>query len=119
MYRSDRPSKYGSRKITTATGETFDSVKEYSRWCELRLEERAGVISGLRRQVKYELIPRQKLDGKVVEQAVTYIADFVYNKNGKTVVEDVKGYKKGQAYAVFVLKRKLMLHVHGIRVMEV
>jgi hypothetical protein len=110
--------KYGNRKIEY-NGEKYDSVKEYRRHDELKLLERAGKISGLQRQVKFELIPAQKIGGKVVERACTYVADFVYTENGATVVEDVKGYKGGGAYAIFTIKRKLMLHVHGIRIKEI
>lgn len=78
-------SKYHSRKITR-DGMTFDSVKEYRRFCELRLLERAGAVTELERQVKFELIPAQRIDGKVVERACQYIADFVYRENGKRVV---------------------------------
>lgn len=110
--------KYGNRKIEY-NGEKYDSVKEYRRHDELKLLERAGRISGLQRQVKFELIPAQKIGGKVVERACTYVADFVYTENGETCVEDVKGYKGGGAYAIFTIKRKLMLHVHGIRIKEI
>ena len=111
-------SKYGSRKVTV-DGVTFDSRKEYFRWHELSLLEKSGVISQLQRQVRFELIPSQKVDGKVVERPVHYVADFVYKENGHTVVEDVKGYKKGAAYNIFTIKRKMMLHTHGIRIREV
>jgi hypothetical protein len=107
-------SKYRSRKVIVA-GEVFDSKKEYTRWCELALLQKAGQITDLKRQVKYELIPSQKIDGKVAERACTYVADFVYQENGKTVVEDVKGYRTPE----YILKRKLMLWVHGIRIKEV
>jgi len=106
--------KYGNRKITR-DGITFDSVKEYKRFCELTLLERAGEITELQRQVKFMLIPSQKIDGKVVERPVHYIADFVYQEDGHTVVEDTKGFKTKD----YILKRKLMLHVHGIRIREV
>lgn len=112
IYRSN---KFGSRKVTTATGQTFDSVREYRRFCELNLMQRAGVISNLKCQVKYELIPSQRVDGRVVEKACTYIADFVYKKDGQTVVEDAKGHKT----EVYRIKKKLMLYVHGIRITEV
>lgn len=112
-------SKYGSKKIT-ADGLTFDSRKEYFRWHELSLLEKAGEISQLQRQVRFELIPSQKIDGKVVERPCTYIADFVWkDAEGRTHVEDVKGYKKGTAYNVFTIKRKMMLFFHGIVVEEV
>lgn len=89
------------------------SAKERARAAELKLLQRAGKISGLSEQVIFELIPRQ--DG---ERAATYIADFTYWKNGQFVVEDVKGYKGGSSYALFVLKRKLMLYRYGIKVKE-
>lgn len=107
-------SKYHSRKITR-DGMTFDSVKEYRRYCELLLLERAGAITGLQRQVKFELIPAQRIDGKAVERACQYIADFVYQENGKRVVEDTKGMKTKD----YIIKRKLMLYIHGIRIKEV
>lgn len=121
--------KYGNKKITV-DGVTFDSKKEYLRWCELRLLERAGQIADLQRQVKYELIPAQyeeferystktgkrlKNGTRCVEKECSYIADFVYQQNGQTVVEDTKGYRT-EAY---IIKRKLMLHIHGIRIREV
>lgn len=106
--------KYHSRKVVV-DGESFDSVKEYRRWCELKLLERAGKIVDLKKQVKFELIPPQKVDGKIAERACTYVADFVYREDGKTVVEDTKGYKTKD----YIIKRKLMLWVHGIRIKEV
>lgn len=112
-------SKYHSKKIV-ANGITYDSRKEYFRHQELILLEKAGAITNLQRQVRYELIPSQKLDGKVVERPCTYIADFVWkDTDGRTHVEDVKGYKKGAAYNVFTIKRKMMLFFHGIVVEEV
>lgn len=112
--------KYGNKKITI-DGIEFDSKKEAQRYWELKLLQRAGVISGLELQKKYELIPTQRIDGKVVERAIKYIADFAYIKDGRQVVEDVKGYRdpKSAGYAKFVIKRKLMLYIHGIQVIEV
>ena len=111
-------SKYGSRKATV-DGIQFDSQKEAARYQELRLLQKAGKI--LETQVKYELIPSQKIDGKVVERGVSYIADFVYFQDGKKVVEDVKGYRdpSSAGYAKFVIKRKLMLYFHGIKIKEI
>ena len=119
--------KYGAKKIKDpVTGYVFDSKKEFNRWCELRIMQRAHQISNLQRQVKYELIPKQK-----GERACTYVADFVYqvpitkqyiNEEGhlvfadgwETVVEDTKGVRT-DAYRI---KRKLMLWVHGIKIKE-
>ena len=106
--------KYKNRKITV-NGEVFDSKKEYIRYRELALLEKAGQISDLKRQVKYELIPSQRVNGKVVERACTYVADFVYTENGKTVVEDTKGFRTKD----YIIKRKLLLYVHGIQIQEV
>lgn len=102
-------SKYNSRK-TVIDGIKFDSVKEANRYAELKLMERAGLISHLQRQVKFELIPKC---GK--ERSSTYIADFVYQENGSTVVEDVKGVKTPE----YILKRKLMNWVHDIQIKEI
>lgn len=106
-------SKYHSKKITK-DGQTFDSVKEYRRFCELSLLARAGKVTDLQRQVKFELIPSQRIGGKVVERACSYVADFVYMENGQKVVEDTKGYKTPE----YIIKRKLMLWVHGIQIRE-
>ena len=122
-------SKYSAEKVKIL-GMDFDSRKEARRWFELRTLEQAGEISNLQRQVKYVLIPAQremyigntgqKNVGKVLERECSYRADFVYvDKQGHTVVEDVKGYKRGGAYEVFVIKRKLMLWRYGIKVKEV
>ena len=123
-------SKYKNRKVLTVDGQEFDSKKEYKRWNMLRLCEMAGEIQNLRRQVPFELIPTIRepdtvgkrggiKKGKVIERAVVYIADFVYEQDGITVVEDVKGYRHGTAYSVFALKRKLMLWRHNIKVREI
>ena len=105
--------KYHNKKIEV-NGEKFDSTKEYSRWCELKMLEKAGEIIGLTRQQRYELIPSQKVDGKVVERPVYYVADFCYIENGNPVVEDCKGIKTD----VYIIKRKLMLYVYGIVIRE-
>jgi hypothetical protein len=76
--------------------------------------------------VEFELIPAQrepdrvgvrggKIKGKTIEQAVKYVADFVYTENGKRVVEDTKGFRTKD----YIIKRKLMLWVHGIKIREV
>lgn len=129
--------KFGAKKFTdTFTGDVFDSKAEYKRWRELLLLLKAGKISNLRRQVKYELIPTQREEstevykaghqkglpkpGAIIEKGVSYVADFeYYDDNGSLVVEDTKGCKKGATYELFVIKRKLMLYVHGIKVKEV
>ena len=96
-------------------GITFDSIHEARRFKELQLLERAGKIQGLRRQVKFQLIPSQKdSTGKHI-RPVFYVADFVYNDHRGTVVEDAKGFKTD----LYKLKKKLMLYVHHIEITEV
>ena len=114
--------KYGNKKIIV-NGETFDSQKEARRNTTLRQMEQLGMITGLRRQVRFELVPAQKdpETGKVIERAIDYVADFCYqDADGKTVVEDVKGYRNtaDAAYRIFVIKRKLMRWIHGIEIRE-
>ena len=95
----------------------YASRKEHRRANELQLMQRAGLISNLSEQVSYELIPAQRgADGKVLERACTYNADFVYTDNatGQTIVEDTKGFRTKE----YIIKRKLMLKVHGIRISE-
>lgn len=115
-------SKYKNSKIEV-DGIAFDSKKEARRWAELKELEKIGAISNLRRQVPYELIPNQRdaINGRVIERGIKYVADFEYFNEmlKEKVVEDVKGYRFGQAYALFKIKKKLMLWVHGIEVKEI
>ena len=127
-WRRNMRNKYQSIK-TTVNGITFDSRKEARRYQELLLLQRAGVIRDLKMQVKYVLIPAQyevyerygkngqrlKDGEKLIEKECAYFADFVYEENGNTVVEDTKGVKTKD----YIIKRKLMLYIHGIRVKEV
>ena len=104
--------KYGAKKSGG-----YDSKKEYGRANQLKLLQRAGLISDLREQVSYELIPAHRFEDGSLERACRYIADFVYtdNSTGLTVVEDAKGVRTKE----YVIKRKLMLYMHGIRIKEV
>ena len=124
--------KYHNKKITV-DGITFDSKREYARYCELVLLEKAKKISNLRRQVKFVLIPAQYEKstekykkgenkgqlkrGVLLERECAYIADFVYidNETNKKVVEDTKGMRTKD----YIIKRKLMLATYGIRINEV
>lgn len=115
-----KANKFGARRCGG-----FDSRREARRGAELEVMLRAGLISNLRRQVRYILIPSQwgecgeDLKGRPVsvclERACHYVADFVYDLGGQTVVEDVKGVRT----PAYVIKRKLMLWVHGIKIREV
>lgn len=122
-------SKYHSKKITY-DGMIFDSKKEMLRYRELKAMQAAGEIQGLQLQVKYVLIPAQyemtgeyykkgakkgKPKMKLVERECAYYADFVYSEKGCVIVEDTKGMRTKD----YILKRKLMLYMHGIRIREV
>lgn len=117
--------KYKAKK-TVLDGITFDSKKEADRYAELKLLLKSGEITDLRMQVEYELIPTQYAPsittprgkakrGPVLERAVKYKADFVYNENGVEVVEDVKGFRTKE----YIIKRKLLLWRYGIQIKEV
>lgn len=111
--------KFFAKKVMV-DGIRFDSAAEARRWRTLTWLQRGGVIKDLQRQVRYIVIPAQYDENhRMIESSTTYVADFVYCEDGKLVVEDVKGYKKGAAYQVFVMKRKLMLERYGIRVREI
>ena len=107
--KADARSKYGNKRTNG-----YASKREANRAQELRLLQAAGDISQLREQIEYILIPKQ--DG---ERACKYIADFEYiectTAGYQKVVEDAKGSRD----PVYRIKRKLMLHVHGIRIREV
>lgn len=115
-----RGNKYGAKRVGNHA-----SKKEHYRANELKVWERAGIISNLREQVSFELIPTQYLTlcdedtGKTtricLERECKYIADFVYEMNGQTIVEDTKGVRTKE----YIIKRKLMLFIHGIRIKEV
>lgn len=134
-YGYKKGSKYHNKKTYSSDGVLHDSKREATRWEELRILQRAGKISELDRQVRYELIPAQydeiytgeiyqrgehkgepKMKRVCVEKACEYVADFVYKDHdtGLTVVEDTKGFKTPE----YILKRKLMLYTFGIRIRE-
>lgn len=116
MYKVKPKAKYGNKKIFI-DNEEFDSVYEYERWCELRLLERAGKITNLRRQVPFELIPTlHDADGKTYRKTV-YWADFVYVENGNSIVEDAKSTITAKN-PVYILKKKLMLWRYEITIRE-
>jgi len=114
-------SKYGAIKSGG-----YDSRKEHKRAEILKLLQRQGIISDLKEQVVYELIPKQteieiihtkkgvRYKEVCVERACNYIADFVYTENGNEIVEDVKGMRLSD----YKIKRKLMLFIHKIKINE-
>ena len=107
-----RANKYHAKK-TTVDGIEFDSAKEAKRYAKLRASEDAGKIQHLRLQVPFELLPSFECDG-VKYRGMSYVADFVYCRDGKQVVEDVKGVKTPE----YKLKKKLMAYVNHINIEE-
>lgn len=132
--------KYRNKKVTV-DGITYDSEKEYYRWLTLCQMQNKGIITDLERQVKYELIPAQyrtvetgerykksnpsrgiragdpKTKKVCIEQSCNYIADFVYKHDGRRVVEDTKS--KATKTKEYIIKRKLMQFLFGIKIREV
>ena len=124
-------SKYYNKRTIASDGNVFDSVKEARRWEQLLLLQKADKINSLRRQVAYELLPNQyetyerysksgkrlKDGTRLVERKVEYVADFVYTitETGENIVEDTKGVKTKD----YIIKRKLLYAVHGIKIKEI
>lgn len=123
--------KYRNIKTKATDGTVFDSRREAERYEQLLILERVGKIKDLQRQVRYELIPAQyetyeryskkgerlKDGRRLIEKACDYVADFVYTdtETGESVVEDTKGCRTRD----YIIKRKLMLWVHHIRIREI
>lgn len=105
-------SKYNAKK-TVVDGIQFDSAKEAKRYAKLRDMERAGEIQGLCLQMPFELVPSFECDG-VKYRGMRYVADFVYYRDGKVVVEDCKGFKTAE----YKMKKKLMAYVNHINIKE-
>jgi len=126
MFKFNPKHKFNNKKMETPDG-TFDSKGEWERWLFLKEALKNGQISDLRRQVKYTLIPTQyrteivhlktkdKEVQRVAEREITYTADFVYEKDGETVVEDFKGFPNDR----WPLKKAMMLYFHGVAIREV
>lgn len=112
--------KYLNKEVVV-DGVRFQSKHEATRWCELKYMERAGLIYDLQRQVPFVLIPKQvdEVTGKVLEREAKYIADFTYRdkQTHKLIVEDTKS--KATKTKDYILKRKLLLYRHGLRIKEV
>ena len=110
MFAKRSANKYGNSKVVTADGTKFDSLAELNRWGHLKMLQRGGYISDLRRQVVFEMVPSVKFAGAArARPAIRYIADFVYLEKGIEVIEDVKGVETPE----FMIKRHLMKALLG------
>ncbi len=123
-YWKNNPGKYKNKKVEE-DGIKFDSKKEAMRWKTLVSLQQLGIISDLRRQQTFYLSEQGKRNpetGKAIIP-IKYVADFCYldTETGKTIVEDVKGYRDpaDAAYRIFRIKQKLMFDRFGIWIKEV
>lgn len=108
-----RRQKYANERVEI-DGQTFDSKAEARYYGVLKIRLKAGEISNLRRQVPFELAPAVVIGGRK-RPPLRYIADFVWEEGGKTVVADVKG-AVPEAYRI---KRHLLKAIHGIDILEI
>ena len=108
-----KKNKYNARKVYY-NGMTFDSNKEFERYLVLADMEKRGIIRYLRHHVIYPLFSESEYF-----KAVKYEADFVYEMQGQEWVEDVKGMRKGVAYSLFQLNKRIMFEKYKIIVQEI
>ena len=120
--------KVSPKAERTKDGIVFDSKKEMNRYCVLKILERAGDIQNLQLQVKFKLSPAVWFDSVrqifcftkenkncvSIERQKHYVADFVYFKNGRQVIEDSKGFKT----TAYKKKKRLMKKLYGIEILE-
>lgn len=129
LYKRKDGSKYKNRKCIY-DGIKFDSQKERDRYIYLKDAEGKGLISDLRLQVKYELIPavredyvehlktKDKIKQRTIQLAITYTCDFQYIKDGLLIVEDVKSNPK-MLTKEYQLKKKMLFALKRIKIREV
>jgi hypothetical protein len=108
--------KYRNEKVIV-DGVVYDSKKEANKAEELEYLEKAGKIKNLERQKKFVLQEAFRINGHKIRE-IAYVADFVYEEDGKLVVVDVKS-PITRKNPVYKLKKKMMLYVHGIEIKEV
>lgn len=128
MLRLPQPpskSKYRNKKIK-ADGYTFDSEKEYLRYYELKLLEKAGNITDLKIKERFELVPKTPR----FKNSIYYESDFTYtDENNNFIIEDVKpdfsnlksekAYKKTNAYYIFKIKKRWLYERYGYIITEI
>ena len=128
-FKREKGKKYNNTKVEY-NGIKFDSKKEMQRYLVLKDAEDKGMISDLRLQVKYELIPsikeeyiehlktKDKVKTRTLQLPITYTCDFQYTKNGELVIEDVKASPK-MLPKEFTLKEKLLFWRYGIKIRKI
>src|SRR4051812_49148139 len=106
----EKKSKYGNKKTKVGDIE-FDSAKEAGRYMVLKYRQGMGEIKNLCLQVEFKLDVND-------QKVASYVCDFMYEENGKMVVEDVKS-AATRKISLYRLKKKLMLSIYGIEIKEV
>lgn len=121
MAQKNSNNKFNAEKVTFR-GMTFDSRKEFKRFLYLQFQEKKGVISQLRRQVKFQIIPplyttrtivhakTTEIRCSLIDRASYYTCDFLYRENGKIIIEDVKSAETAKLKD-YILRRKLMIRI--------
>lgn len=99
-------SKYRNEKVEV-DGEVFDSKHEAKCWCELKLREKAGEISGLERQHSFAIEVNDVPIGH-------WIADFCWWEGERWIVADAKGLRT----PLYRWQKALMRAVYGIIIIE-
>lgn len=98
--------KYSAKKTySELCGRMFDSKAEARRGEELALLEKAGEITELEYQAPYQLCLKPNIKIKV---------DFRYTKDGKQILEDVKGMGETREFRV---KRAWLAEKYGVQVL--
>jgi hypothetical protein len=105
------PLKYRNEK--TVIGHVkFDSKKEARYYAELKMLEKAGVVTGLVLQPKFKICEKIVHNGKTLRTRY-YNADFQFYENGKLVVVDVKS-EITKKNPIYTLKKQLFLSLHNV-----
>lgn len=128
-FKKKTKGKYKNKKVEY-DGFGFDSTKEKDRYVFLKDAEKKGIITDLKRQVKFELIPsikekyvkqlktKEKECERTVQLAISYTCDFQYKKDGAIVVEDVKASPKF-IDPTYILKEKIFRWKFGFSIKRV
>jgi hypothetical protein len=128
-FNREKGKKYNNTKVEF-DGIKFDSKKEMQRYLALKDAQEKGLISDLKLQVRFELIPavkeeyvehlktKDRIKTRTLQLPITYTCDFLYIKDGETIVEDVKASPK-MLPKEYTLKKKMMFALKGIKIKEV
>lgn len=127
--KREKGKKYNNTKVEY-DGIKFDSKKEMQRYLVLKSAEDKGVITNLQLQVRFELIPavreeyvehlktKDRIKTRTLQLPITYTCDFMYDKDGETIIEDIKASPK-MLPKEYTLKKKMMFALKGIKIKEV